>query len=127
LINQYIFKLHLPYTIIDSGFWYQATFPQLPSGRVKYAMIDENTEIFGDGNVEDSIIDLADLARYTIRIIADDRTINKKVFCYGQTATQNEIIRIMEKVSGEKVQLAKVNFQSSERTRKKLTTCYSVG
>ena len=71
-------------------------------------MIDENTEIFGDGNTPDSMTDLADIARYTVKIIGDERTLNKKVFCYGQVATQNEVMAIMEKVSGEKVKVQKV-------------------
>lgn len=107
-VNQHIFNLHLPYTIIDTGFWYQASFPRLRSGRVDYAVIDTNTDIFGGGNTKDAMIDLADIARYTARTIADHRTLNKKVFCYGQVATQNEIMQVMEDVSGEKPATEKV-------------------
>ncbi|KAJ5738144.1 Isoflavone reductase family protein [Penicillium malachiteum] len=109
VVHQHMYKLHLPYTIIDNGFWYQASFPQLPSGKLEYAMIDENLEVFGDGNTRDCMTDLADIARYTVKIIGDERTLNKKVFCYGTVATQNEVMSIMEKVSGEKVNVQKVD------------------
>ncbi|KAJ5710631.1 Isoflavone reductase family protein [Penicillium malachiteum] len=108
LVHQHMYKLHLPYTIIDNGFWYQASFPQVPSGKLEHAMIDENLEVFGDGNTRDCMTDLADIARYTAKIIGDERTLNKKVFCYGTVATQNEVMSIMEKVSGEKVNVQKV-------------------
>lgn len=31
-------RLHLPYTIIDVGWWYQFSFPELPSGKIDYAV-----------------------------------------------------------------------------------------
>lgn len=57
VVHQYIKKVHLPYTIIDVGMWYQATFPQLPSGRVEYAMTDCNTTVFSGGETKTALID----------------------------------------------------------------------
>lgn len=103
VVHQYIKKLHLPYTIIDVGMWYQATFPQLPSGRVEYAMIDRNTTVFSGGDTKTALIDRKDVGKYTVRIVADERTLNKQVFCFGQVVTQNEILETMERVSGEEI------------------------
>ncbi|KAF7361031.1 putative isoflavone reductase family protein [Mycena sanguinolenta] len=50
-VYQHIRKLCLPYTIIDVGYWYQLSFPTLPSGRVDYAaLVKPNVEIHADGD-----------------------------------------------------------------------------
>jgi hypothetical protein len=103
-----MWKLKLPYTIIDVGIWYQAAFPKLASGRVDYALIDENTTIYGDGDIGDALTDIRDVGKYVCKVINDDRTLNKMVFCCGEVLTQNEVISAMEEVSGEKIETAKV-------------------
>ncbi|KAH6869175.1 hypothetical protein B0T10DRAFT_533951 [Thelonectria olida] len=71
-VINHITKVHLPYTIIDIGFWYQLMLPRLPSGRIDYA--------------------LPDIGRWVARIIADPRTLNKMVFAYN-TASGEEVDR----------------------------------
>ncbi|KAI3546450.1 isoflavone reductase family protein [Colletotrichum abscissum] len=99
-----IWDLHLPYTIIDVGWWYQLTLPALPSGRFR-PMVEEycTTRVIGDGNIPWALTNNRDIGNFVSRIIADPRTLNKMVFAYGEVKTQNEAFDILEKVSGETV------------------------
>ncbi|KAI3532382.1 isoflavone reductase family protein [Colletotrichum filicis] len=99
-----IWDLHLPYTIIDVGWWYQLTLPALPSGRFR-PMVEEycTTRVIGDGNTPWALTSNRDIGNFVSRIIADPRTLNKMVFAYGEVKTQNEAFDILEKVSGETV------------------------
>ena len=99
----HIKQLHLPYTIVDVGWWYQLSYPRLESGRADYAMTSANNEIVGDGNTPIAITDLRDIGRYIALIIADPRTINKMVFAYNIVLTQNQIYDILEELSEEKI------------------------
>ncbi|ETS87766.1 hypothetical protein PFICI_01594 [Pestalotiopsis fici W106-1] len=99
-----LIKLHyLPYTIIDVGWWYQLSLPELPSGRLTVQAEISNTEIIGDGNTSMALIDNRDIGKFVARIIVDPRTKNKHVFCYGEVMCQNEIFDILENLSGERI------------------------
>jgi hypothetical protein len=75
------------------GYWYQASFPTLPSGRVDYAsLLIPNTTILGDPNMKTAFTDLRDVGPYVAKIVMDDRTMNKYVFCYGELLSQEEIL-----------------------------------
>lgn len=93
----------VPYTIVDVGWWYQLAYPRLPSGRVDYAMTSGNDEIIGDGNMPTALTDLRDIGRYMAMIISDPRTLNKKILAYNLVSTQNEIYKLMEELSEEKI------------------------
>ncbi|KAF7540063.1 hypothetical protein G7054_g1638 [Neopestalotiopsis clavispora] len=99
-----LIKLHyLPYTIIDLGWWYQLSLPELPSGRIQIQAQISNTDIIGDGNTPMALIDNRDIGKFVARIITDPSTKNKKVFCYGEVMCQNQIFDTLEKVSGESI------------------------
>jgi hypothetical protein len=103
-IYQHIFKLGLPYTIIDVGRWYQAFFPTVPSGRVDYAsLIVPFVTIFGDPDLKTGSTDIRDIGPYVARIIKDERTLNKYVFCFGEVSSQEAEFEMMEGLSGEKI------------------------
>ncbi|KAK1546766.1 isoflavone reductase [Colletotrichum paranaense] len=70
-------KIRLPYTVIDVGWWYQLSIPRLPSGRIDSATPLPVNFIAGDGNTLSALTDVRDVGRFTARIIADPRTINK--------------------------------------------------
>ncbi|KAI1625073.1 isoflavone reductase family protein [Exophiala viscosa] len=98
-----IFKLHLPYTIIDTGFWHQISFPPLPSGKLdEFHFLGEN-KLYGDGNAPNLLTDLRDIGPFVARIIRDPRTLNKKVFTWSDELSQNEIYALAEKLSGESI------------------------
>ncbi|KAJ5908258.1 hypothetical protein N7495_000940 [Penicillium taxi] len=103
IVYNQIRQLWLPYTIVDVGWWYQLSYPRLPSGRIDYAMTSGNDEIIGDGNMPTALTDLRDIGRYMAMIIKDPRTLNKKILAYNLVSTQNEIYSLMEEVAGEKV------------------------
>ncbi|KAF7334591.1 Isoflavone reductase family protein [Mycena venus] len=93
-VYQHIRKLYLPYTIIDVGYWYQLSFPTLPSGRVDYAaLVKPNVDIHADGNKPTMITDLRDIGRFVALIIKDPRTLNHSVFAYGDVFVRERNIR----------------------------------
>jgi len=60
-----------------------------------------NVIIYGDGNIKAAVTDLRDIGRYVAKIITDDRTLNKYLFCYGDLLSQEEIFAKMEELSEE--------------------------
>lgn len=95
--------------MIDVGYWYQISFPTLPSGKVDYAQIVPVKTIHGDGTAPKILTDLRDIGRFVARIILDDRTINRYVYTAGDVLSENEIYRIAEEVSGEKLEPSRVS------------------
>ncbi|GAB1196479.1 hypothetical protein APSETT444_005750 [Aspergillus pseudonomiae] len=114
-IYQHIRKLHLPYTIIDVGFWHQVSFPTVPSGRVDYAsMFVPNTTIHAGGNAPNLLTDLRDIGPFVARIIGDPRTLNQLVYTWSDVLTENEIFDMMEEVSGEKIDRTYMSAETIE-------------
>ncbi|WAO87199.1 NmrA domain-containing protein [Fusarium falciforme] len=105
-ILNYIQKLRLPYTYIDAGWWYQLTLPRLPSGRLDYALPVYSSEprLGVDGNVPSALADIRDVGRYVARVIADPRTLNKRVHVYNEVLTRNQVYDLVERLSGEKLE-----------------------
>lgn len=95
--------LGIPYTIIDVGYWYQASFPSLPSGRVEYASVfrSKNYDVDGNPDQKTALIDRSDIGKFVARVIVDERTLNKSILCYGDVLSQNEIFQLLEEKSGE--------------------------
>jgi hypothetical protein len=95
------------------GYWYQGAFPTVPSGRVDYAsLLIPNTTILGDPDMKTALTDLRDVGPYVARIITDDRTVNKYVFCYGELLSQEERFVKMEELSEEKIERKHVRVQT---------------
>lgn len=103
-VHNHIFRLKLPYTLIDVGYWNQLSFPRLSSGRVDEYAIRKDNIIYGDGNAPNLMTDLRDIGRFVSRIIKDPRTLNQKVFTYSDEITQHEILAMAERLSGEKIE-----------------------
>jgi hypothetical protein len=99
----HIQRLHLPYTVIDVGWWYQISLPRLPSGRIDRNLLLYNTAIGGQGDVPCARTDARDVGAYIARIVKDPRTLNRKVFAYTDLRTQRELYNTVEELSGEKL------------------------
>jgi NmrA-like family len=98
-------KLFLGYTFIDVGYWYQLSFPPLPSGRTANAMFPGmQVPLHGGGETPNLLIDIRDIGSFVARIIDDERTLNKYVYGWGDLLSENQIYNIMEEVSGEKLE-----------------------
>lgn len=97
-------RIYLPYTVIDYAWWSELIIPAVPSGRTKHALSGhaELQEIPGDGNVPSALGSLRDVGLYVAKVIADPRTLNKKVLAYTDVLTANQVYDIMEDLSGEK-------------------------
>jgi hypothetical protein len=108
-VHARIWRHHLPYTIIDVGYWHQLSYPRLPSGVVDYAMLIKDALIYGDGNAHTLLTDKRDIGRFVARIIKDERTMNRRVFTHSDVLSQNEIWAMMEQKSGEKIERVTVS------------------
>ena len=102
-VYNHIKRLHLPYVIIDCGWWYQISFPALPSGKIDYAVGIPGQAIAGDGNVPSALTDLRDIGPYVARLIKDERAVNKYVLIYNEMWTPNQVYDLLEKLSEEKL------------------------
>ncbi|GAB1211008.1 hypothetical protein ATERTT37_000119 [Aspergillus terreus] len=103
-VLNHIKYIHLPYTVIDVGWWYQVIVPRLPSGRIDYAVVDVTDGIAGEGNVPFALTDLRDIGKYVSLIISDPRTLNRMVLAYTEALTHVEIYDLLESLSGEKLE-----------------------
>ncbi|KAJ9364962.1 isoflavone reductase family protein [Paecilomyces variotii] len=108
-------RLAVGHTIIDVGFWHQISFPRVPSGRVDYATVIPDNNIHAGGNAPNILTDLRDIGRFVARIIADERTLNKYVYTWGDVLTENEIFSIVEELSGEKIDRNYVSAETIEK------------
>jgi hypothetical protein len=108
-VHERIWYHHVPYTVIDVGYWYQISWPEVPSGRLDYAKMLPNTTIYGDGDAPNILIDKRDIGRFVARILKDERTLNKRVFGCSEILTQNQIWAVIEEKTGEKIQTSHVS------------------
>jgi hypothetical protein len=88
--------------VIDVGWWYQLALPELPSGKLKTTQFGLK-KIVGEGNIPIAFADAREIGKFVVRIISDQRTLNKMVFCYNEILTTNQIWDMLEKLSGETV------------------------
>ena len=107
-VHDHIFRRRLNFTIIDIGFWYQASIPRVPSGRFDSAIFMPVNEVYAGGSTPNMLIDARDAGRITVEIIKDERTLNKRVIAYGDLLSQNEIHSMIEERTGEKLELTAV-------------------
>ena len=63
----------------------------------------------GTGDVKCAVNDLRDIGKFVARIIADERTLNRYVFCWTQQVTQNEAFALAERISGQKIEIEDVS------------------
>lgn len=86
--------------------------PRLPSGRFDHILSPAHGDmpIALDGNVRTALSDLRDVGRYVARIIADPRTLNKRVHVYNEVYTQNKVYELVERLTGEKLHRKYVSF-----------------
>ncbi|KAL6250355.1 hypothetical protein RBB50_002657 [Rhinocladiella similis] len=100
-----ILRQRLGYTIIDVGYWYEMSLPRVPSGKTDYAIVLPINEVYAGGTAPNMLMAKKDVGRFTVRIIKDKRTLNKRVYGYGALLSQNEINDIVAEKSGEKLDL----------------------
>ncbi|KAM0429272.1 hypothetical protein ACHAPT_006486 [Fusarium lateritium] len=96
-------RIGIPYTIIDVGWWHFGFIPRLPLGSTDYAIAVPEflvNLIPGDGNVKTCLVDNQDVGSLVARIIADERTINKRIMANGDALSLNEMFDIAERLTG---------------------------
>jgi uncharacterized protein YbjT (DUF2867 family) len=100
VINR-IWANHLPYTVVECGFWYQLSWFRVPSGKLDYAMTFNMNTMYGDGNVKSIMTDQRDVGRVVARILRDERTRNRFVVMAGAVSSQKEVLELEKRLTGE--------------------------
>ena len=107
-VQDHLFRQKLGFTIIDVGYWYETSYPGVPSGKFDYATLVASNVVYADGTAKTMLTSVKDIGKVTARIVKDDRTLNKRVYACGDVLTQNEIHKLVEEKTGEKLQLTQV-------------------
>lgn len=124
----HIKKIHLPYTVVDIGWWFQITLPRLPSGRIDFAYSGMADAIPGDGAKPSAFSDNRDVGKFVARAIVDPRTLNQQVFFFSEMLTLNQVYDLLERLSGESIPRKYVRLRAHKHSiypiRAKLTFEY---
>ncbi|KAH8691396.1 isoflavone reductase family protein [Talaromyces proteolyticus] len=126
-ILSHVLMLGLPYTFIDVGWWYEVTLPPVPSGRLDYCIIPSlkpTWDLGLDGNVSSAMTHVGDIGKWVAKIIADPRTLNRKVFAYNEVLTRNQVYDILERRSGEEMERRYVSEEEAINTVQTLTEAW---
>jgi nucleoside-diphosphate-sugar epimerase len=98
--------VELPHTIIDVGWWWNGFIPELPSGRTDYAIALQDfikNLIPGDGNMKTNVVDPESVGTIVARILADPRTVDRRVMASETAMSFNEMFDTAEALAGEKI------------------------
>lgn len=123
-VHNHIFRLKLPYTIIDVGYWNQISFPRLPSGRIDDMVIRTDNVIYGDGDAPNLLTDARDIGRFVTRIVKDPRTLNQKIVTYSDELSQKDIYKIAERLSGETIDYQVTSADELEKLKAQTTAVF---
>lgn len=83
---------------------YQVIIPIIDATKEAYPGTAELSKlIFGTGDVKFAVTDNRDIGKFVARIISDDRTLNKYVFCWGEEYTQKEVFALAERILGRPI------------------------
>ncbi|KAF8479938.1 NAD-P-binding protein [Gautieria morchelliformis] len=114
-IQSFVRELGVTYTFIDVGWWMwmQRIFPH-PLQSPSPGLIKWSGQCYDDGNIKSAVTSFEDIGRFVARIIADPRTANRYVFCWGEQVTLNEVYPVTDRVSGEKLSTSVVSVTADE-------------
>ncbi|KLO11922.1 NAD(P)-binding protein [Schizopora paradoxa] len=122
-VQDYIKSIGLGYTFIDVGLWAELSFPEDTEEPKATFIPSKSHRIVGSGNIKNAIIHTPDIGRFVAEIIADSRTLNQYVFCWGDEKTQNELWDIARKVklelTGEPLKATPI-FETDELVRERV-------
>lgn len=107
--HDHLFRLGLNYTIIDVGYWYELSVPRIPSGKFDYALVAPANDVIAGGTAPNMLTAKKDIGRFTVQAIKDKRTLNKRLYACGAILSQNEVIKIVEDISGETLEITPVS------------------
>lgn len=110
IIYQRLKEKNVPHTVIDVGFWHQISVPRVPSGKYDGHIFIPKNEVYAGGELKTLLGDKRDIGRWVGRIITDERTVNKYIYACSDALSQRDVIKIVERKTGEKVEVTEVSF-----------------
>jgi hypothetical protein len=71
-------------------------------------------EKYGSYETRTAVTDVGDIGHYVARIVVDERTLGRYVFCWGDEVTQGIVVKLVGELCPEKVEFKHVsdNFLS---------------
>ncbi|KAG6356699.1 hypothetical protein INS49_014573 [Diaporthe citri] len=109
-------KIHMPYTVVDIGYWHEIMIPRIESGKLDHRALYPTFFFVDEGSAPCATTYLPDVGRYVARIIADPRTLNRMVFAYGEVTTQRAALDTVERLSREKCPFKAVTYEQVAAT-----------
>ncbi|KAL5514231.1 hypothetical protein ACEPAG_2319 [Sanghuangporus baumii] len=118
-IHDYVKEIGIGFTFIDVGWWMDITLPFVDLEDFSQPIIQRVSKSYiGSGDVKCAVIDKRDIGKFVARIIADDRTLNRYVFCWTEEVTLNEIVALAERVSGHKINVEHITADEMKKIMK---------
>lgn len=94
----------------------QIILPYADPSKAGYPIALEFTKyLFGTGNSKCATTDVHDIGKFVARIVSDERTLNRYVFCYTNEVTQQEVLTLAEKISGKKISLEPLSAEEVQQ------------
>ncbi|KXS11914.1 NAD(P)-binding protein [Gonapodya prolifera JEL478] len=111
IVHKYIVDSGIGYIFIDTGSWYVEA--GLHHRLLTYTVI-------GSGDLPNAITHHPDVGNLVAKIVLDPRTLNKRVFCMAETITMNQMGKIYEEETGNKLTWTKADDEQTLRRYKEL-------
>ena len=90
----------LPWTAIVTGIWFDLAFSR---GLLGFNLRDESVEIWDEGDATFSASTMIDVVKATIAVLKHSEAVqNQFVYVAGFSTSQNELMRVVESISGQK-------------------------
>lgn len=67
------------------------------------SLVKSSQEFYFEGKHRSALTDLRDIGKFFPKILLDEQTINRYVFCHSEEKSQEELFGIVESVTGKKV------------------------
>ncbi|KIJ34003.1 hypothetical protein M422DRAFT_263956 [Sphaerobolus stellatus SS14] len=124
-IRTYVWDLGLPHTFIDIGWFIEFILPQIPKSEGDEWFSQFSRQTYDSENVKVAVTASTDAGEFVAKIIQDDRTINKYVFCWSEEITQGDAYKIAKSVSGYDFDAVKVHV-SDEDVHRRITEAAAI-
>ncbi|KAH8116640.1 NAD-binding protein [Phellopilus nigrolimitatus] len=117
-VHDYIKKSGIGYTFIDVALWFM--LPVLNTSKAMWPIqVEFSKQMHGTGDIKCAFIDRRDVGTFVARVLRDECTLNRCVFCWAVEATQNEVFALAERISGQKIDIVRVSKEDLAEKLKK--------
>ncbi|TRM66588.1 hypothetical protein BD626DRAFT_545763 [Schizophyllum amplum] len=125
-IREYIVQSGVGHTFIEVGWWMQLVVPY-PAHITGFIADSMTRDAIGSGDVPSAVTDLFHIGDYVLRIIQDERTLNRVVFIWEDEVTLNKVWALVERKLGKEFARTKKNVIPEAEFMKQLEALRAAG